>query len=270
MIRSTTAVIILTILTVCISCGCSQNRGIEREGPDEPGTPACCTTGADSALDQTDLPEWTTIQKDETTQTITLLKEPHLSHALEQADAWLEMQTAERFADAAICYITCYRKMFKLDDPRAELEPVTATADALGMHHVRLQQIFDGIPVWSGEISVHFDPQGSIYLIQGHYIPTPKGVNLAHRITASRAIALAGQDLNQPTFRSADCTAVPVIYAADPNNPVPAFRVTVNAGLAARWEYMVHARSGAILKKQSLIRTGTTGQGFAPEKGTIQ
>lgn len=271
MIRSTTAVIILALLVVCISCGCSRNRSLERQLPGEPGGPGCCAPASAPEPNHAGLPEGTTIERADPTRTVTLLKGPHLSRALAQADAWVEMQAAGRFSEAAVCFIACHRGMFRLDNPRAELESVTASTDTLGMHHVRLQQVFDGIPVWGGEISVHFDAKGEIYLVQGHYIPTPKGVDLAHRITASRAIALAGQELNHPAFRSANCTAVPVIYAADPDKPVPAFRVTVNAGLAERWEYMIHARSGVILKKQSLIQTGgITGQGFAPEKGTVQ
>ena len=90
----------------------------------------------------------------------------------------------------------CLTKAYRLRDASAEFKTLKPEADELGFHHVRMNQMYQGIRVVGGQLIVHFNKSGQAYQVNGRYIP---GIEIETKavIDANAAIAAAQQDLAQ-------------------------------------------------------------------------
>lgn len=78
--------------------------------------------------------------------------------------------------------------------PAAALRPERSRVDALGMHHVRLQQHERGVPVLGGQLTVHFSPDGALRSLDTHLVPDLHALELTPRIDAERAVERAREE----------------------------------------------------------------------------
>ncbi len=103
--------------------------------------------------------------------------------------------SGERLARA---FIQRYQQVFQIADPDAELERLTTIRDAFQKEHVVFRQKIMGIPVWGKDIVVHLNPDGSVYAVNGHYIPTlnREFADLA-RVDAAAAVSIATEHLSR-------------------------------------------------------------------------
>ena len=69
----------------------------------------------------------------------------------------------------------------------AEFIPQKSQTDEQGNAHVRLEQVFNGLPVWGGEVICH-TKNGAFERMNGRYFPTPKLATLVPAINADAAI----------------------------------------------------------------------------------
>lgn len=94
-----------------------------------------------------------------------------------------------------IAHLTQHGKALGLVDPETEVALAGADQDALGMTHVRLDQIFRGVPVYGGQLIVHMDASSVRDLVSGRIYGSIRGVNTKPRIDAARAIEAAKSTL---------------------------------------------------------------------------
>ncbi|MBC7776016.1 MAG: peptidase M4 family protein [Phycisphaerae bacterium] len=71
--------------------------------------------------------------------------------------------------------------------PDEEFVPQTVQTDEQGNTHVRLEQVFNGLPVWGGEVICH-TKSGAFERMNGRYFPTPKISSIVPKISAEDAI----------------------------------------------------------------------------------
>ncbi len=93
-----------------------------------------------------------------------------------------------------------------IDQPAAEFVLQSADTDEQGNDHVRLVQVFKGLPVWGGEVICHTS-NGAFGRMNGRYFPTPKLATLVPAINAEAAIAKVKTEIglvNLKTDWSAD------------------------------------------------------------------
>lgn len=76
-----------------------------------------------------------------------------------------------------------------LRDPASELLPVSVEKDELGNFHVRLQQMWNGIHVFGGELIAH-TRNGVFSLLNGRYFPTPEPTISAPSLSASQCFSI--------------------------------------------------------------------------------
>ncbi len=62
-----------------------------------------------------------------------------------------------------------YGYLFGAYNAQAELTLKSQNTDALGMRHLRFSQIYQGVPVFSGELIVHLNANGSVRSINGSF-----------------------------------------------------------------------------------------------------
>ena len=183
------------------------------------------------------------------------MKAPNLSEHLEHDPDFAQLQASKQFGDLARAFIHAYRADFRLTQPANEFRVQSVETDTLGLTHVRLQQTFQGIPVWAAELVVHLNADTQVYLVQGRYIPTPHKLSTDPGLTEQAALQRAADHLGRPLTRCLKCQADLVIFAAEGKAPRLAYRVLASLSMAEGWEVMVDAQTGEVLQKLSTIRT---------------
>ncbi len=152
----------------------------------------------------------------------------------------------------------------KIDKPREEFEIKKVQSDELGQTHIRLQQMYKGIPIYGSEIIIHINQENS-FLINGRFSPTPQLENLTPSISEKHGNQIARQNVeNETHFRelkdfekqlvsgnqveSKLVIFYPELYS---QTPVLAWHVLVIPNVAHKWSYFVDANSGDILRSNS-------------------
>ena len=144
-----------------------------------------------------------------------------------------------------------------LVDPEAEVALAGADRDALGMIHVRLDQVFRGVPVFGGQLIVHMDANSVRELVSGRIYGGVRGVDTTPRIDATRAIEAAKSNLGYRGQFAQTPTARLVLLPHQIKNPrssdsgatlVYLVELLIMDGTAntARHNYFVNAGDGSI------------------------
>ncbi|MDO8368384.1 MAG: M4 family metallopeptidase [Saprospiraceae bacterium] len=74
-----------------------------------------------------------------------------------------------------------------ITQPNTEFVFKTVQNDEQGNAHVRLEQVFNGLPVWGGELICH-TKNGAFERMNGRYFPSPKLTSLVPSVSADAAI----------------------------------------------------------------------------------
>jgi Zn-dependent metalloprotease len=150
-----------------------------------------------------------------------------------------------------------------LNDPANEFQVKSQSTDELGETHVRIQQVYQGVPVWASDAVVHFDAAGNVYCFNGRYNSTPSSIaSVEAAVPSSSAEQVAVSDLGRTTHvdpPSSFNAYIPdytgpqsekVIFT-DRTTGVPAlaWHITVRPNLIDRWEYFVDANTGSVIFK---------------------
>lgn len=107
----------------------------------------------------------------------------------------LTLVDAERVSRS---FVLGHRGLFRIA-PDDTLSTLSAASDELSMHHVRLAQHRGRVPVWGGELVLHYDPQGRLVRINGRYLPLgPVELVPAHTGLDARAVALSTARTSRP------------------------------------------------------------------------
>ena len=162
---------------------------------------------------------------------------------------------------------TLYRELLKLDDPESELVLRRARTDRRGRTHLRFDQFYGGLEVWPGEVVVHLDAQGELDLVQGSYIPTPRGLSLEPQVSASQALTAARVALPLELHPAAANT-VPdesqlVVYYGDDHVPHLAWRIDLSVDLLNDWRVVIDAQTADTRLAYNRVaqQVATTGSG---------
>ncbi len=137
------------------------------------------------------------------------------------------------------------RHLLGLDEPDRELKLLNLDRDAEGRAHLRFQQMWRGIPLWGRQLMVHLDSRNRIYLVNGLYEPTPKGVDVEPRVTAEEALMEVKRHLGGRRFDLLGKNLV--LFYGEKGVARLAYRLDVRVGLAQRWRYFIDAMNGTRL-----------------------
>jgi len=153
------------------------------------------------------------------------------------------------------------KQAFGLRDPHREFKLRETVADARGQLHVLLEQHYQGVPVWGGEMAAHVDGLG-LYALNARYSPVP-GVlhSLVPDVAATVAAEVAAADLGisaawdmQPWGEMLSYGGPQTklyVWADDPKSPRLVWHVQLRPDVYRRWYYFVDAHSGQIVHRYS-------------------
>ena len=153
------------------------------------------------------------------------------------------VNTDEQIARLFLNYNRAY---LRLDNPDSELSLNRQESDDLNRRHIRFNQNYQGLPVWPAELVVHLDPQGSVDLVNGAFIPTPNTlitkpvVSTQAALTAARAYAPGSEEANasQPEL---------IVYGALDRPARLACKLELDISIGSHWVVVVDALNGQIL-----------------------
>ncbi len=147
-----------------------------------------------------------------------------------------------------------------LETPAAEFVARSVRTDEQGNTHVRLDQLYQGIPVYGGELIAHTQ-NGAFTLLNGRYYPTPRLATTIPALDADAAVQKVVEALGVETVKTdwtpeeralvggQERSATLVVY--HPQRQLEAERlawhVVLYPNLLRRQVYFVDAGTGAIL-----------------------
>lgn len=233
------------ILLLFCSCGSSAATGN--------GSPTAETV----AVNRVSFPIGAVLRRDPVYDTVTFLKHKDLTTGMKHRKDTSPVFDSGRSTEIVLAFMNEYAQLFRLKQPSLEWRSASTETDELGMTHVRLNQYYEGFQVWSCQIVSHFDRTGNLYLLQGHYIPTPNHLSLQPLITASAARELAYEDLGKTYIPCSDCTDALVVMPQKNSPALLVYRLEIRPSLAEGWEIFVDAHDGRIVKKLTTVLSGS-------------
>ncbi|TYZ11866.1 T9SS type A sorting domain-containing protein [Hymenobacter lutimineralis] len=151
----------------------------------------------------------------------------------------------------------------RVQNPQQEFVVRGEMRDELGQTHVRLQQRWQGIPVYGSEVVVHTDATGQPLLLSGRYFASPgqlrsttpslsassaAGAALAALHTKTRVTGLSEAARKLLDYQG-PATELVVYHATPAAAPVLAWHVTSRPSFREQWETFVDAGSGRVLEQ---------------------
>ncbi|HEX6839041.1 MAG TPA: M4 family metallopeptidase [Polyangia bacterium] len=190
------------------------------------------------------------------------------------APARAELHVAPAFApigatkddpiDASIAFVQAQHGILGLD-AKAAFSVIRREITADGLNHVRLQQTYDGVPVWGSDIVVHSNGD-SVTGVDGTLLGSLSGLDLAPSIADTTAATIAQSNYlksarNAAVVRwsrqSSELVVLPVASGAARLAWHVIFATDGTAGPAGIWNYFVDAHDGSIVDMFNNLQTAT-------------
>ena len=148
-----------------------------------------------------------------------------------------------------------------IKSPDDELALVRYREDGLKRRHLRYQQKYKGIPIWTAEVNIHLDESGNVDLFNSSHVPTPQKLVTRPVVTSERAMEIALKAvMGGDTAKVSDPELV--IFAGDGKRSRLAWKMNVSVSINAFWLVMVDAHKGTVLSAFNQVNTGlATGSG---------
>jgi len=140
---------------------------------------------------------------------------------------------------------------FHLAQPAQELSLVRETTDEIGKTHLRFQQTYQGLKVWGCQTIVHFNNDGTIYMVGGQTIPTPSlQTTPALDASTAQSSAITAVKKEYPSSVTFKASNELVIYPDNTPSRLAWFlTVTSPQRGDIRWRVFVDAQNGTIINK---------------------
>ena len=146
------------------------------------------------------------------------------------------------------------RSLLALENPREELRLSRGFLDELGMRHLRFDQRWRGLEVWPADLIVHLDRAGHVYLMDGAFVPSPRGVLVRPIVDAAAAARRARSGVSGADRASVSEPRL-FVYAPGTRSPRLAWSVDVDVSVSEQWRVVIDAANGAKLATISRILT---------------
>ena len=78
-------------------------------------------------------------------------------------------------------YLEAVKSPLQIENPEEEFFVKNIKTDKLGHKHIRMQQLFQGIPIYGSEIILH-EKDGDIFRLNGRSFPTPRDFEIVPAI----------------------------------------------------------------------------------------
>jgi Zn-dependent metalloprotease len=157
--------------------------------------------------------------------------------------------------ETAWAFLQANKGILQLEAPDQELVLRRSDRDALGYHHLRFAQTFQGLSIWpKGALVVHLNSAGDVYMMNGVYMATPSALQTTPTLSADAALALA-RGVVPWGATTTSSTPELIIYTPDTGTPRLAWRMDVAVSLSALWRVVIDAHTGGTLTAFNRVMT---------------
>lgn len=162
-----------------------------------------------------------------------------------------------------------YAALFGIDSAARDLQYVDSRVDALGMRHMTLKQVYQGVEVYAATVSVHLAPQGGlIAAVSSNVVPNVHAPTTQPAISEDSARAIAGKQLPHGAPVSSRLVVYPGQRRASKADL--AWMVEVrDDSIPARNEYVIDASRGKILDILDRLYTARNRMTYDANRGTV-
>ena len=157
-----------------------------------------------------------------------------------------------RELEATLQFFDRHLDAYAMSSPSEELEVRRVDTDELGMKHLRLAQLYQGLPVIGGDLIAHFDRGGRLRTVNGSFVGGLK-IDVTPAVDANAATTVATADLASFFGSGAPTAPELVVFHFEGKNYL-AWRTFLMSDVPmGRWEYLVDARNGNVIYKANRI-----------------
>ena len=168
----------------------------------------------------------------------------------------------------AVSFFDANKDLYQMTDPGADLVEKRQVVDEIGMVHLHMNQVYNGIPVFGSEMSVHINSGNKIYAVNGRYVPDIE-LSVDPKITLDMAVATALEDLGTPAAPSTFEPPQLVVYAPDATEAVLAWQITLaNDDPPTRMVYFINAQVGSVAYRYDVLENVKNRQTYTAGNGT--
>jgi Zn-dependent metalloprotease len=191
--------------------------------------------------------------------TVRHLDARELSRALDRDPEFRALRDGGDAPAVALFFLAANRALLRLADPRRELDLDSVTRDGLGFAHVKLKQVYEGLPVWGREVQVHLDAELEVYRVDGRYVATPERLETRPHLGPAEARSLALEALGPGV--ALDETSEPelLLFPAESGELILAYRLRTPAAAVQGWQILIDASNGHVLEKISTVMPSGVG-----------
>ncbi|MFA5802459.1 MAG: M4 family metallopeptidase [Thermoleophilia bacterium] len=130
--------------------------------------------------------------------------------------------------DAALSFFDANKDVFRMNSAAAEFAFSRVEGDSLGMTHMHMAQVYQGIPVYAAGMAVHFNADGTIAAVNGRYVPEIK-ISIEPQVTADKAVSQTQETYGTEAAPSALEPSQLVVWAPGGQEAVLAWKITLAA-----------------------------------------
>lgn len=156
-------------------------------------------------------------------------------------------------------YLSAVQSVLQIENPEEEFQIRKQTTDSRGIKHIRMDQYFNGLKIYGGEVLLH-EKADEIFLFNGRNYPTPVLENLTPSVNLLNAEQIIKADHgnwkelgDDQRFLIAHEQLKSELVIYHPENNMDAeklvWHVTAIPNVIERWEYFIDAQTGTILHK---------------------
>lgn len=160
-------------------------------------------------------------------------------------------------------YLDELKPLLQLDKINSEFEVRKVKTDSYNKTHVRLNQLYKGIPVYGAEVIVHLNESNEGETFNGNYIKLTEDIDPTPAVSKQSAIDRVAGDLNSRSkhhalsvmekkliqFEKPEATLCIYQDKGLVKTNVLAYHIVHCPSISERWEYFVDATTGAILHR---------------------
>lgn len=161
-------------------------------------------------------------------------------------------------------YLEAIKTPIQIKAPQEEFVIINRSTDDLGHTHIKLQQRFEGVNIYGGQVILHAQ-NGQVNLFNGRNYPTPNLENLTPSISKESAENIAKQiisketsitelsELEQKLMSEARQPELVIYYPESSRQPILAWHLELHPNIMHQYEYFINAKTGALLDGYSTL-----------------
>ncbi len=173
-------------------------------------------------------------------------------------DIAFTLNTKTSIKEAAFQYLDNIKEMIGIQEPATEFKTINIHNDDYGLTHIKLQQYYNNIKVYRGQVFVH-GKDGLMVKFNGEYFPTPDIEDLTPTISTEQAFEIAKSNITTPFIEPSafeqslidfdEVISELVLYHPEfeSNYIRLTWHLTIRPNHLRRFEYFVDAKTGDIL-----------------------